>query len=86
MIPHIRIKDRAMNPYIAEHTTTAIVEGMTCDHCAHAVAAEVAEVPGVAHVDVDLGSGRLVVTGQEVSDAAVAAAVAEAGYEVAAAA
>jgi copper chaperone CopZ len=59
------------------------VHGMTCSHCVLSVREEVSEVPGVASVDVDLASGRLTVTGQA-SDAAVAAAVAEAGYEVAA--
>lgn len=60
------------------------VEGMTCDHCRAAVADEVGGVPRVAGVEVDLASGRLVVRGDGVDDAAVAAAVAEAGYRVAA--
>jgi copper chaperone len=60
------------------------VQGMTCSHCVLSVREEVAEVAGVLAVDVDLASGRLSVTGQNLSDDAVAAAVAEAGYEVAA--
>jgi copper chaperone CopZ len=44
---------------------------------------EVGEIDGVEAVDVDLASGRLVVTGAGVSDAAVTDAVAETGYEVA---
>jgi copper chaperone len=60
------------------------VQGMTCSHCVLSVREEVAEVAGVRAVDVDLASGRLSVTGQNLSDDAVAAAVAEAGYEVAA--
>ena len=60
------------------------VEGMTCSHCALSVREEVSEVPGVSAVDVDLASGRMTVTGDYVSDDAVRAAVAEAGYEVAA--
>jgi copper chaperone CopZ len=59
-----------------------IVAGMTCEHCALSVREEVAEVPGVASVDVDLASGRLTVTGSGVSEDAIKAAVAEAGYEV----
>lgn len=66
-----------------EQTSTHTVVGMTCDHCARSVSEEVSEVPGVADVQVDLASGRLTVTGHAVSDAAVAAAVEEAGYEVA---
>jgi copper ion binding protein len=57
------------------------VHGMTCNHCVLSVTEEVGEVPGVRDIDVDLGSGRLVVRG-DVDDAAVRAAVAEAGYEV----
>jgi len=62
-------------------TSTYTVAGMTCSHCVLSVSEEVAEVAGVDAVDVDLGSGRLAVTG-DVSDADVRAAVAEAGYEV----
>jgi copper chaperone len=61
-----------------------LVQGMTCSHCVLSVREEVSEVAGVSDVDVDLASGRLTVTGSDVSDEAVRAAVAEAGYEVAA--
>ena len=60
------------------------VEGMTCSHCVLSVREEVSEVAGVSAVDVDLASGRMTVTGEDVGDAAVREAVAEAGYEVAA--
>jgi copper chaperone len=60
------------------------VEGMTCSHCVLSVCEEVVEVAGVSAVDVDLASGRMTVTGQDVDDDAVRQAVAEAGYEVAA--
>lgn len=64
--------------------TTYRVSGMTCDHCARAVADEVGRVPGVGHVDVALEAGLVTVTADgPVDGAAVAAAVAEAGYEVA---
>ena len=59
------------------------VHGMTCRHCVLSVTEEVAEVAGVQDVDVDLASGRLVVRG-DAEDDAVVAAVAEAGYAVAA--
>jgi copper chaperone CopZ len=59
------------------------VAGMTCGHCVSAVQAEVSEVPGVRKVRVDLASGAVAVTGDgPLDDAAVRAAVAEAGYEV----
>ena len=58
------------------------VQGMTCSHCVLSVREEVSEVPGVSAVDVDLASGRMTVAGDDISDDAVRAAVAEAGYEV----
>jgi copper chaperone len=64
-------------------TTTYTVSGMTCDHCVRAVTEEVSKVDGVEMVDVELDSGRMVVTSEgDVSDEAVAAAVDEAGYQV----
>jgi copper chaperone len=61
---------------------TYTVTGMTCSHCVASVREEVSEVAGVEAVDVDLSSGRLVVTGNGLDDTAVRAAVSEAGYEV----
>ncbi len=58
------------------------VHGMTCAHCAMSVHEEVSGVRGVSSVDVDLESGRLTVTGENVDDQAIGAAVDEAGYEV----
>jgi copper chaperone len=65
-------------------TREYVVQGMTCSHCASSVREEVSEVAGVSAVDVDLASGHLTVTGAGVDDQAVRAAVADAGYEVAA--
>ena len=62
-------------------TSTYAVAGMTCEHCVRSVTEEVSEVPGVTGVDVDLAAGRVTVSGVA-DDAAVRAAVAEAGYEV----
>ena len=65
-------------------TTTYPVTGMTCGHCVSAVTEEVSQVSGVTAVDVDLESGGLTVTSEApVDEAAVRAAVEEAGYEVA---
>ena len=61
---------------------TYTVTGMTCEHCVASVTEEVTEVPGVTGVQVDLASGALTVTGEAVDDAAIAAAVVEAGYAV----
>ena len=62
-------------------TSTYAVAGMTCEHCVRSVTEEVSEVPGVTAVDVDLAAGRVTVTGAA-DDAAIRAAVAEAGYDV----
>lgn len=64
-------------------SNTYTVQGMTCDHCAGSVTAEVIKIPGVTDVDVDVSAGRLTVTSaQPVSRDAVTEAVEEAGYEV----
>ncbi len=64
-------------------TSTYTVQGMTCEHCVRSVTEEVSEVPGVTAVDVELASGRVTVSAdQPVDDAAVHAAVVEAGYQV----
>lgn len=64
-------------------TSTYTVKGMTCGHCVRSVTEEVSEVAGVSAVEVDLASGRVTVSSEQpVDDAAVRAAVSEAGYEV----
>jgi copper chaperone CopZ len=67
---------------VSDPVATYRVQGMTCAHCAASVEEEVAEVPGVTAVEVDLASGRLAVSGDGFGDEAIAAAVEEAGYEV----
>lgn len=62
---------------------TYIVSGMTCGHCVQAVRTEVGAVAGVTGVDVDLDTKEVVVHGEAVDDAAVRAAIEEAGYEAA---
>ena len=64
-------------------SSTYTVQGMTCDHCAGSVTAEVTKIPGVTDVAVDVAAGRLTVTSAEQVDAdAVIEAVEEAGYRV----
>ena len=63
-------------------TTTWTVTGMTCEHCVASVTEEVGEVAGVDSLEVELASGLLTVHGGP-EDAAVVAAVQEAGYAVA---
>lgn len=62
-------------------TKTYTVTGMTCDHCARAVRAEVGDIDGVSNVDVDVATGQVTVTStQTVPIEALRAAVTEAGY------
>ena len=61
---------------------TYVVAGMTCDHCVNAVTDEVGKLAGVEAVDVDLASGRVIVSGAGFDDEQVRAAVDEAGYEL----
>jgi copper chaperone len=65
-------------------TRTYTVQGMTCGHCVSSVTEEVQEIPGVERVDVVLETGAVTVTTSEsLDDAAVRAAVEEAGYQLA---
>ncbi len=60
--------------------TKLSIEGMTCQHCVKAVNEELIKVPGVTSVDVSLENNSATVEGQA-DNAALVAAVAEAGYE-----
>jgi copper chaperone len=62
-------------------TATYSVPAIHCDHCAMSIREEVSEVEGVDEVAVDLDSKLVTVTGHRLDDAAVRAAIVEAGYE-----
>jgi copper chaperone len=65
-------------------TSTYTVSGMTCEHCVRAVTEELAKLDGVGSVEVDLATGAVTVASQApLDDRAVAAAVDDAGYELA---
>jgi len=60
------------------------VTGMTCDHCASAVRAEISKLPGITDVDVDIAAGTVRITGDPLpGDTPLRAAIEEAGYELA---
>jgi copper chaperone CopZ len=66
------------------HSATYTVTGMTCAHCVASVTEELAALPEVTDVDVQLAGGTVTVTSRrELSTAEVAAAVTEAGYQLA---
>ncbi|MFF3769747.1 heavy-metal-associated domain-containing protein [Streptomyces sp. NPDC002232] len=69
---------------VAESTVTVYaVSGMTCGHCRTAITQSVGALAGVLSVDVDVAGGLVTVTtGGEPDDAAITAAVDDAGYEL----
>ncbi len=65
-------------------TTAYTVTGMTCGHCEGSVRSEVSQLPGVTGIEVSAATGSLVITSDAaLDDAAVLAAVDEAGYSAA---
>ncbi len=61
--------------------TVLTIEGMTCMHCKMAVEKALKGVPGVTGARVDLAKNQAVVAGSA-EQAAMAKAVAEAGFKV----
>lgn len=59
------------------------VRGMHCRHCEASVKEEVSSVPGVSQVLVNLRRKRVEVRGESLDDAAIRAAIRDAGYEAA---
>lgn len=64
-------------------TITYTVAGIHCGHCGESVTEEVSQVEGVSSVDVDIDTKLVAVQGEGLDDAAIRAAIAEAGYEAA---
>ena len=62
-------------------TKTYSVSGMHCGHCKAAVTDELSSVAGVDVVVVDLETKLVTVTGSDLDDATLRAAIDEAGYE-----
>ncbi|KJY34990.1 MULTISPECIES: cation transporter [Streptomyces] len=69
---------------VVDSTATVYrVSGMSCGHCRTAITASVGALAGVLSVDVDVDGGVVTVTtAGEPDDAAIAAAVDDAGYEL----
>ena len=62
---------------------TYSVPAIHCAHCAMSIREEVSEVEGVEDVAVDLDTKLVTVSGHELDDTALRAAIEEAGYEAA---
>ncbi len=63
-------------------STTYSVPAISCDHCKHAIEGEIGTVAGVDLVEVDVSSRTVRVEGAA-DDAAIRAAIEQAGYDVA---
>jgi copper chaperone len=74
---------RMMTMSLTAEQLTYSVPGMSCGHCRAAITAEVEQLAGVTSVDVDLPAKRVSVGGDQLDDAAIRAAIDEAGYDVA---
>ena len=64
-------------------SVTYSVPAIHCAHCAMSIREEVSEVEGVEDIDVDLDSKVVTIRGNDLDDAALRAAIVEAGYEAA---
>ena len=62
---------------------TYTVPDMSCGHCKSAVSSGLAQVAGVDSVEVDLDTKLVIVRGRGLDDAALRAAIEEAGYAAA---
>jgi copper chaperone CopZ len=64
-------------------TVTYTVPAIHCAHCVMSIREEVSEVEGVDDVAVDLETKVVTISGRELDDSALRAAIEEAGYEAA---
>jgi copper chaperone len=62
---------------------TYTVPGMHCGHCERAVSSELRQLDGVESIEIDLERKLVTVRGTRLDDAALRAAIEEAGYEAA---
>ncbi len=69
---------------MSDSTRTYRVNGMACDHCARAVAQEIAVIDAVTDVHVELATGAVTVRStRPLTDDELTAALDEAGYDLA---
>jgi copper chaperone len=61
---------------------TFIVSGMSCGGCVNSLTRVLKSVPGIELLEIEVGKASLRLDSDKVSDAAVKAAVARAGFEV----
>ena len=59
------------------------VPDVSCAHCVNAITQALSRIPGVEAVQVDLDTKLVKVSGHQLDDTALRAAIVEAGYEAA---
>ena len=82
MMSTTAIKRTVDMPQTTEQLTYS-VPGVSCGHCRAAITTEVEKLQGVAGVEVDLDAKRVDVAGERLDDAAIRAAIDDAGYDIA---
>jgi copper chaperone len=75
------MNEDAMTTPTPATTLTFTVPGMTCGHCESSVKQEVGALAGVSHVDVDLASKVVTVSGAALDRDTIIAAIDEAGFD-----
>ena len=79
-----RIESRRQAVDLASHAEaiTLRIVGMDCSNCAASVVRSLEEIPGVRATSVDLPTGRVVVTGDDLHKEAIEQAISRLGYKV----
>jgi copper chaperone CopZ len=63
-------------------TATYSVPDISCNHCKQAIESEVARLPGIETVEVDVKAKTVTVVAEPLDERAIVGAIDEAGYEV----
>ena len=71
----------SIDEHSIHQTVTYSVPGVSCGHCQSAITAEVTAIDGVETIDVDLDTKLVRISGENLDDRALRAAIDEAGYE-----
>ena len=83
MLDHTTVINHAADPAAVVCQRFTVI-GMTCSHCEHAIITEVSRLAGVTAAVADAASGTVTIEARRELDVTdVAAAVDEAGYELA---
>jgi hypothetical protein len=78
--PSIFVSDESIK--VNETDLVVSVGGMTCNHCVNSVTNAISEVINVENVDVDLGSGKTKINGNNINIDEVVEAITSSGYSV----